>query len=47
MSITIDGTDGVIFPDATEQVTAALSNYQEFTASGTWTAPADAQFVMV
>ena len=47
MSITIDGTAGITFPNTTNQVTAALANYQEFTASGTWTKPSGATFVMV
>ena len=47
MSITIDGTDGIIFPDATEQISAALAEFQEFTSSGTWTKPTGSTFVMV
>jgi hypothetical protein len=33
------GTDGIMFPDGTVQTTKAGTNYQAFTASGTWTKP--------
>ena len=39
MSISINGTDGITFPDASVQVTApagTLIGYQVFTATGTY-----------